>query len=122
MPRRSAANLAMGHERGDQKVKSKKTHRKQPGKRICITLPAVLLEHFRQAAQDTGLSVSRVILTVLKANRKQVLLLPRFYLEELKDLELKIGVALASNTVTPELKAGLRSVREYLERTKIFKE
>ena len=103
-------------------MKSKKTHRKQPGSRICITLPAVLLEFYRQAAQETGLSISRVILTVLKANRKQVLLLPRFYLEELNDLELKIGAALASNTVTPELKAELCSVQEYLERTKIKKE
>ena len=118
MPRRSVANLATGHERGDQKVKSKKTHRKQPGSRICITLPAVLLEYYRQAAQETGLSISKIILTVLKANRKQVLLLPRFYMAELKDLDLKIGAALASNTVTPELKAELRSVRNILKERK----
>lgn len=103
-------------------MKNKKTHRKQPGSRICITMPSVLLEYYRQVAQETGLSISKVILTLLKANRRQVLLLPRFYMDELKDLELKIGAALASNTLTPELEAGLRSVREYLERTKIFKE
>ncbi|MBR2183229.1 MAG: hypothetical protein IJ858_07390 [Acidaminococcaceae bacterium] len=102
-------------------MKSKKIRRKEPGSRICITLPAVLLEFYRQTAQETGLSVSRVILTVLKANRKQVLLLPRFYMAELKVLELKIGAALASNTVTPELKAELLTISEYLDRTKVFR-
>ena len=103
-------------------MKKTKIRRKIPGKRICITLPAVLLEYYRQAAQETGLSISKIILTVLKANRKQVLLLPRFYMAELKDLDLKIGAALASNTVTPELKASLRSIHEYLDRTEIYKE
>ena len=101
-------------------MKSKKIRRKEPGSRICITLPAVLLEFYRQTAQETGLSVSKVILTVLKANRKQVLLLPRFYMAELKVLELKVEAALASNAVTPELKGELQSIRDYLERTQMY--
>ena len=79
--------------------------------RICVSLPAVMLENYRNMAAETGLSVSRVILTVLRSKDRNVLLLPRLYTDYAKKVDRVIAAALAANDVTPELKETLESLR-----------
>ena len=98
-------------------MKSKKIRRKEPGSRICITLPKILLEYFRQAASECGISVSKVILTVIRSRNRNVMLLPIAYRQEIRELNHLLEKALQDHDVNPELRRVAESIERYLERT-----
>ena len=83
--------------------------------RICVTMPKVLLEHYRATAEETGMSVSKVILATLRSKGKNVILLPMLYVKYVEKLNAVIASAIAANTVTPELKQQIATL-EYLAR------
>ncbi len=95
---------------------------RSPGARICITLPAVLLEHFRQTARECGMSVSKVIMTVIRSRNRNVVLLPVTYRQEIRQLNRLLGKALQGNAVDPELRRVAESIKIYTERNLTFKE
>lgn len=83
--------------------------------RICVSLPAIMLDNYRNMAAETGLSVSRVILTVLRSKDQNVILLPRLYSEYVKKIDRVITEALAKSEVTPELKQVLDNLQRNAE-------
>ncbi len=88
--------------------------------RICVSLPAVMLENYRNMAAESGLSVSRVILTVLRSKDRNVILLPRLYSEYVKKIDRVITEALAKSEVTPELKQVLDNLRRQAEMARVL--
>lgn len=88
--------------------------------RICVSLPAVMLENYRYMAAETGLSVSRVILTVLRSKDQNVILLPRLYSEYVKKIDRVITEALAKNEVTPALKQALQNLQRNAEIARVL--
>lgn len=88
--------------------------------RICVSLPAVMLENYRNMAAESGLSVSRVILTVLRSKDRNVILLPRLYSEYVKKIDRVITEALAKSEVTPELKQVLDNLRRQAEMVRVL--
>ncbi len=83
--------------------------------RICVTLPQVLLDHYRQLSRETGLSVSKIILITLRKKNDSVILLPVTYVKFVDRFNNLISSALVANTVTPELKQQIATL-EYLAR------
>lgn len=88
--------------------------------RICVSLPAVMLENYRYMAAETGLSISRVILTVLRSKERNVIMLPRLYTDYAKKIARVITEALAKNEVTPELKHTLENLRKQAELARVL--
>ena len=88
--------------------------------RVCVSLPAVMLDNYRYMAKETGLSVSRVILTVLRSKDQNVILLPRLYCDYVKKIDSVIAEALAKNEVTPELKQVLDNLRRQAEMARVL--
>ena len=88
--------------------------------RICISFPAVMLENYRYMAAETGLSVSRVILTELRSKDQNVILLPRLYCDYVKKIDSVIAEALAKNEVTPALKQALQSLQRNAEIARVL--
>ena len=103
-------------------MKKSRKRQKIPGKRICVTLPAVLLEHYRQTASECGMSVSAVIMTVIRSRNRNVTLLPVTYQQEIRQLNRLLERALQMNAVDPELRRVAESIKIYTERNLIFKE
>lgn len=101
-------------------MKKSRKRQKIPGARICITMPAVLLEHYRQTASECGISVSKVILTVIRSRNRNVLLLPVTYQQEIRQLNRLLERALQMNAVDPELRRVTESIKTYSERFLIF--
>ena len=88
--------------------------------RICVSLPEVMLENYRCMAEETGMSVSRVIRTELRSKKQNVILLPRLYTDYVKKIDCVIASALAANTVTPELKQAIETLRTLAYRADVL--
>lgn len=88
--------------------------------RICVSLPAIMLDNYRNMAAETGLSVSRVILTELRSKDQNVILLPRLYCDYVKKIDSVIAEALAKNEVTPALKQTLQNLQRNAEIARVL--
>lgn len=92
-----------------------KRKQKIPMVRFCVTLPETLVEYYRHVAEETGLSVSKIILVTLRSKEKNVILLPLLYQETIQEFNRLIADAIARGAVTPELKHQITTL-EYLAR------
>ena len=97
-----------------------KKKKRIPMARICVSLPAVMLENYRNMAAETGLSVSRVILTVLRSKDRNVILLPRLYIDYVNKIHSVATEAVAKKDVTPELKQMLVSLCNQAESARVL--
>ncbi len=95
---------------------------KIPTARICVTLPKILLAHYRHVAEETGISVSKVIQYTLRSKDKNVIMLPLMYVKYVEKLNAMIESAIAANTVTPELKQAIETLRALARRADILVE
>ena len=98
----------------------KRNKQKLRMERICVSLPAIMLENYRFMAAETGLSVSRVILTVLRSKGQNVILLPRLYTDYANKIHSVVTEAVAKKGVTPELKRMLVNLCEQAETARIL--
>ncbi len=97
-----------------------KRKQKIPTVRFSVTLPETLLEYYRHVAEDTGLSVSKIILTTLRSKDKNVILLPLLYRQSVDEFNRLITEALAKNDVSPELKKTLENLRIQAETARVL--
>ncbi len=88
--------------------------------RICVTLPAIMIENYRKLAEETGLPVSKIIFLTLRRKSKGVILLPAVYTQSVNKLYELVASALAENKVSPELKLEISNLESWTRRAGVL--
>ena len=84
-------------------------------RRICITLPADMLENFRILSEETDLSISRLIYLRLR-NRESILIVTDDMLHEIQVLRELLNEIKFLNYLSPEKLARLESSVSIIEK------
>lgn len=84
-------------------------------RRICITLPADMLENFRILSEETDLSISRLIYLRLR-NRESILIVTDDMLHEIQILRELLNEIKFLNYLSPEKLSRLESSVSIIEK------
>ena len=84
-------------------------------RRICITLPADMLENFRILSEETDLSISRLIYLRLR-NRESILIVTDDMLHEIQVLRELLNEIKFLNYLSPEKLSRLESSVSIIEK------
>ena len=84
--------------------------------RISLSLPPDMLANFKDIAEASGISVSRLIYLRLKRNKKNIIVVGRKQLREVQELKTLVQSLIQGKTLNEDLADSLIRYSHFLEK------
>lgn len=84
--------------------------------RISVSLPSDMLAHYKLLAEESGISISRLIYLRLKSKKKSIVIVGREQLREVQELKALVQSLIQGKTLNEDLADLLIRYVDFLEK------
>ena len=84
--------------------------------RISVSMPPDMLAHYKLLAEESGISVSRLIYLRLKSKKKSIIIVGREQLREVQELKTLVKSLIQGKSLNDEVADSLIRYAQFLEK------